>query len=175
MAREHEPRLLRAALRFCSHNADQAQDLVQDTLIRAYEACLKDQYRDQGNVRAWMLRIMTNLFLNQNRRDTRWSADVTAEEVIEQGGGACALAAESPEQTLLSGTLDETLERALAALPEEQRLCILLVDVEGLEYAEAASALGAPIGSVRSRLARGRLKLHALLQDFARERRLVHG
>ena len=66
---------------------------------------------------------------------------------------------------------EEPVKQALAALPEEQRACVVLVDVEGLEYAEAATALGVPIGTVRSRLARARLHLHALLYGYARERR----
>jgi RNA polymerase sigma-70 factor (ECF subfamily) len=73
----------------------------------------------------------------------------------------------------MAATLDEPLERALAALPHEQRACVLLVDVEGWEYAEAAAALDIPIGTVRSRLARARRQLHALLFDYAQARRRI--
>ncbi|WP_309708763.1 sigma-70 family RNA polymerase sigma factor [Armatimonas sp.] len=151
--------LLRLARRLTRGNEDPAQDLVQDTLIRAFEAFLREEYHDQGNLRAYLMRILTNRFLSQKRRD-RWDAGVDIETVPPP-------LSESAETLLVSQALDEPLERALAALPDGLRATILLVDIEGLEYSEAALALGIPLGTVRSRLFRARQILHQALLPCA--------
>ena len=140
-------------------NEDPAQDLVQDTLIRAFEAFLREEYHDQGNLRAYLMRILTNRFLSQKRHE-RWDAGVDIETVPPP-------LSESAEALLVSQALDEPLERALAALPDGLRAAILLVDIEGLEYSEAALALGIPLGTVRSRLFRARQILHQALLPCA--------
>ena len=162
---EQAPELLRLARRLTRGNEDPAQDLVQDTLIRAFEAFLRGEYRDQGNLRAYLMRILTNRFLSQKRRD-KWSAgvDIEADIVTE---ALTTESAESAESTFLSQALDEPLERALATLPDGLRAAILLVDIEGLEYSEAALALGIPLGTVRSRLFRARQILHQALLPCA--------
>ncbi len=169
--------LLRAARRMCGMNEDQAQDLVQEALIRGYEAFLDRRFQAGTNARAWLLRIMTNLFINSYRRDRRWNAGVTVDQLTAQGDGAPeALRADSrlgPETALMERTLAEPLEAALASLSEDLRLCVILVDIEGMEYAETAKLLNIPIGTVRSRLSRARLMLHKQLYDYARERRRV--
>jgi RNA polymerase sigma-70 factor, ECF subfamily len=147
--------LLRLARRLTRGNEDPAQDLVQDALIRAFEAFLREEYHDQGNLRAYLMRILTNRFLSQKRRE-RWDAGVDIETVPPP-------LSESIETLLTSQALDEPLERALAALPDGLRAAILLVDIEGLEYSEAALALGIPLGTVRSRLFRARQILHQAL------------
>ena len=177
LARQHEQALLRAALRLCGGNRDPAEDLVQEALVRGYRAFLGGKFQDGGNARAWLMRILVNIYLNEYARRTRWEAGVTVDELTFAGEGGPesthAAPGDVPGQNLLSESLDEPLEKALAELPDGFRLCVLLVDVEGMEYGEAAEALGVPIGTVRSRLARARFKLHAMLADYARERRII--
>jgi RNA polymerase sigma-70 factor (ECF subfamily) len=148
--------------------------LVQDALVRAYEAYAGDRFREGLNVRAWFLRILTNLYINDYHRWRRRGAEVDFEAVTASGAAGPAQThaapADVPGVALLAGTLDEPLERALQSLSEPLRLCVLLVDVEGLDYAEAAAALDVPLGTVRSRLSRARFQLHAQLADYARER-----
>lgn len=168
---EQAPELLRLARRLTRGNEDPAQDLVQDTLIRAFEAFLRGEYRDQGNLRAYLMRILTNRFLSQRRRD-RWDAGVDIETLTSESDSASQwLATGSAESTFLSQALDEPLERALATLPDGLRAAILLVDIEGLEYSEAALALGIPLGTVRSRLFRARQILHQALLPCATAQR----
>jgi RNA polymerase sigma-70 factor, ECF subfamily len=178
IVREYEAGLLRAARRLTSGDEDRAQDLVQDALVRGYEAYVNGRFREGSDARAWLLRILTNGFLNDRKRRQRWEAPVDWDALTSGGETALTAALEAaaqdrPDAALLAGTLDEPLERALAALSPLLRACVVLVDVEGLEYADAAAALGIPIGTVRSRLARARLQMHALLFGYARERRRV--
>ncbi len=166
-----------AALRLCRGDHDWAQDLMQETLVRAYLAYLTGRFREGTNAWPWLLRILTNLFINEYHRRRRYESGPDLDRLTSSGEAGPvqthAAPADVPGVALLAGTLDEELERALAMLPEALRLCVLMVDVEGLEYAEAALALNVPIGTVRSRLARGRMKLHDLLQGFARRRGLI--
>lgn len=153
----------------CAGSEDTAQDLVQEALIRGYEAFLADRFMPGTNARAWLLRILTNLFINHYNRSKKWEASVDAEAAAEAVGARTTAGTSDgqPERSLLESTLDEPLERALSALPDEFRLCVVLVDIEGLEYAEAAAIAGVPIGTVRSRLSRARLQLHKALYDYA--------
>ena len=162
LCQEQTPHLLRLARRLTRGSDDPAQDLVQDTLIRAFEAFLRDGYADRGNLRAYLMCILTNRFLSLKRRDV-WRSE-TPLDALEP-------ALERDEYPLLSWTLDEPLERALASLPDGLRAAILLVDIEGLEYSEAARALGIPLGTVRSRLFRARQLLHQTLLPCA----VAHG
>ena len=157
--REETPHLLRLARRLTQGSDDPAQDLVQDTLIRAFEAFLRDDYTDQGNLRPYLMRILTNRFLSLKRTDT-WRAETSLDRLD-------TVLTETTEHSLFVQTLDEPLERALASLPGGLLAAILLVDVEGLEYSEAAKALGIPLGTVRSRLFRARQLLHQSLLPCA--------
>jgi len=174
LVRAHESSLLRTSRRLCRGDEDRAQDLVQDALVRAYEAYAGGKFRVGLNVRAWFLRILTNLYINDYHRRQRQGPDVDLDTLTASGEvgpeTTHAAPADTPGETLLSQTLDETLEKALATLSEGLRLCVLLVDVEGLDYAEAADVLNVPIGTVRSRLSRARFQLHALLTEYGRER-----
>lgn len=177
LLRRHEQDLRRAARRLCLGDENRAQDLAQDALLRAYDACLCGRFQEGTNTRAWFLRILTNLSINEyhQRRRRRDRLDF---DVLTSGGEAGpvqtqAAPADMPGVALLAETLDEELEQALAMLSEVLRRCVVLVDIEGREYAEAAQILGVPIGTVRSRLSRARLQLCALLQVYAQERRLV--
>ena len=170
---EHEAAMLRTARRLCRGDDDRAQDVVQDALIRAYEAYSGGKFRAGLNVRAWFLRILTNLYINDYHRRRKWEAAIDIDTLTSAGEAGPetlhAQPADVPGVALLESTLDEPLERALATLSDSLRLCVLLVDVEGLDYAEAALALGVPIGTVRSRLSRARYQLHALLSKYARQ------
>ncbi len=168
LLREHERDVRLAAQRLCFGNEDRAQDLAQDAFLRAYEACLNGRFHAGGNGRAWLLRILTNLAINDFHKRCRGPVGQDADVP-----NSYALPADVPGESLLARTLDEELETALATLPDALRQCVHLVDGEGLEYADAARALHIPIGTVRSRLSRARLKLHGLLHGYARDRRLV--
>jgi len=172
---QQEATLLRAALRMCGGDGNRAQDLVQDALVRGYEAYVAGRFAEGTNARAWLLSILTHGFINDYNRRKKWQASVDIDTLTAQGEAGPeslrAAGADQPDRVLMAATLDEPLERALASLSEEMRACVVLVDVEGMEYAEAATALQIPIGTVRSRLARARLQLHALLLDYARDRR----
>lgn len=183
IVREQQSSLVRSARRMCPGDEDRALDLVQDAVIRGYEAFVRGGFQEGTNARAWLLRILTNVFISQYRRRQKWEGPSldAAHDTALSGDGTAQARLESipdadtgqPETVLMARTLDEPLERALAELPAEFRLCVLLVDVEGLQYAEAAAALGIPIGTVRSRLARARLLLHNTLFEYARLRRRV--
>lgn len=154
---------------------DYAQDLVQETLVKGYEAYLAGRFHEGTNARAWLLRILTNLYINHYRREQKWSAGIDVDTLMARGDAGPevlrAAASQRPEAALLEKTLDEPLERALASLPEELRLCVILVDIEEMEYVETAAFLNIPIGTVRSRLSRARILLHTLLHDYVHERR----
>jgi RNA polymerase sigma-70 factor, ECF subfamily len=166
LCQEEIPSLLRLARRLTGGNHDAAQDLVQETLIRALEAFLRDGYAERGNLRAYLMRILTNRFLSTRRREARHPV-APLDDVLEQEILPTALRGVSVEALVLEQVMDEPLERALAALPEGLRAAVLLVDVEGLEYREAAEALGIPVGTVRSRLFRARQLLHQALLPTA--------
>jgi RNA polymerase sigma-70 factor (ECF subfamily) len=173
LVRAHETSLLRTARRLCQGDEDRAQDLVQDALVRAYEAYAAGKFQAGLNVRAWFLRILTNLFINDYHRRRRQGPELDLETVTASGEigpeATQAAAADIPGESLLAGTLEEPLEKAMASLSEGLRLCVLLVDVEGLDYAEAASALNIPLGTVRSRLSRARFQLQSQLVEYGRE------
>ena len=136
-------------------NREDADDLVHDCLVRAL-AKLHTR-RDDADVRAWLFAIMHNLFISQLRRN---KIRQTAEPLDETHDSAVSM---RPEQE--SGLHWRDMVRALNRLPVEQRAVVLLVSVEDLSYAEAASVLGIPIGTVMSRLARGRERLRQITED----------
>jgi RNA polymerase sigma-70 factor, ECF subfamily len=148
---EQIPRLRRYA-RALTRNPDRADDLVQDTLSRAL---IKEQFRQPGtNLKAWLFTMMHNQNVNNVRQDVRESAMVDIEQMF----------------STLPATTDPSasrkmveLDRALAQLPLDQRQVILLVGLEGMSYEDTAGILGIPIGTVRSRLSRGRDALRELL------------
>jgi len=177
MARQYEGDLLRVARRLHRGDDDRAQDLVQDALVRAYEAYLKGLFHAGSNGRAWLLRIVTNLYINDYTRRRKWESGIDLDTLTASGevgpSETRAAPADTPGVALLESTLDEPLETALATLSEGLRLCVILVDMQGLDYAETAAALNIPIGTVRSRLARARVQLYAKLVEYGRQRRLL--
>lgn len=173
LAHQHEAALVRASQRLCRGRQDLAQDLAQDTLVRAYQAFLEGRFQQGSNAWPWLLRILTNLFINDLNHKRRWDSDLDLDTLMQSGSGPSqthAAPADVPGVDLMARTLDEELEQALLMLSDSLRVCLILSDIEGLSYEETAQALGIPIGTVRSRLARARMKMHDLLQDFARRR-----
>ena len=151
-----------------ARNEENAKDLTQETLIKAYQAY--DRF-DGRNLKAWLLRILTNTFINRVRQASRSPDSMSIEDNIE------AQQIPSPEplplDRVLAQTLDHEVEKALASLPEEYRVAVVLSDIEGLSYQQIAEALDIPVGTVRSRLARGRALLKTTLLEYAKERGIV--
>jgi RNA polymerase sigma-70 factor (ECF subfamily) len=148
-------RLYSTALRLTRQPAD-AEDLVQETYLRAFRAVR--QFRPGTNLRAWLFTILHNTFLNQRRDQGRSPVD-TDSDVVERAGDR-ADDAETPEDVLIRETLDAELQAALDALPEAFREAVWLRDVEQFAYDEIARIVGVPMGTVMSRISRGRRLLH---------------
>ena len=171
-ALRHLDALYRTALRMTRSEAD-AEDLVQETYIRAFR--FRDQFTLGTNMKAWLFRILTNTFINTYRRKTA-QPEVTDLEGIDEfslyrrmADDRAASTSPDPEAELLNSVVDTEVTDALEALPEKFRTTVLL-DVEGFSYKEIAEMLAIPIGTVMSRLHRGRKFLQKRLYDLARER-----
>jgi RNA polymerase sigma-70 factor (ECF subfamily) len=164
-----------AALRL-TRNPSDAEDLVQETYFRAYRGF--SGFREGTNLRAWMYRILTNTFINTYRKKQREPVTVADEDIedwyLYQKLGESGVEA-SAESAVLERIPDEDVQGALEALPEGFRLAVLLADVEGFSYKEIAEILNIPIGTVMSRLHRGRRALEKALWETVRERGLVAG
>jgi RNA polymerase sigma-70 factor (ECF subfamily) len=174
IARSCERDLLRHANRLTGGDVDWAKDLVQDALIAGYQSALEGKLDESKSTKAWLLRILTNRFINQLKRKRKWESAAAVEDA-DQGVASAPMSAQipHPDARLMNETFTEAVDGAVRKLPEDQRLCVLCVDIQGLSYEEAASALQIPIGTVRSRLARARLHLHDLLIPFAKSQRLI--
>jgi RNA polymerase sigma-70 factor (ECF subfamily) len=165
----HVDALYGAAYRL-TRNPRDAEDLVQDSLLRAYR--FWDSFEQDSNCKAWLLRIVTNTFINeyQRKKRTREVLDAaTAEQDATDGilVHADAGARQSPERMLLDRSVSDDVQRALEALPDDFRTAVVLCDVQGLSYKEIAEIMQTPVGTVMSRLFRGRKLLAAALRDFA--------
>src|SRR3954447_10112412 len=175
-AMEYMPSLYSAALRMTRNKAD-AEDLVQETYLRAYRGF--GGFEEGTNLKAWLYRILTNTFINSYRAKKR-RPDETDVDQIEDfylyrrlGGLEEARAGRSAEDELMDLFPEAEVKAAVEALPENFRLPVLLADVEGFSYKEIAEILEIPIGTVMSRLHRGRKALQKRLYDFATERGLA--
>ena len=144
-----------AAMRLTANPAD-AEDLVQDTYLKAFRSV--DQFQPGTNLKAWLFTILHNTFLNSRRRGGREPVAVETEELERASLGQQV--GETPESLLLRDTLDVDLQAALDALPEVFRQAVWLRDVEEFSYAEIGQMLGVPIGTVMSRISRGRKLLY---------------
>jgi RNA polymerase sigma-70 factor, ECF subfamily len=148
-----------------SRARDDAEDLVSDTMLRALERW--EQYRLGTNIRAWLFTILYHLFVSRKRRiDAR---EVLAPDDSDGSPAFEAVGETDPERTFYDSFIDEKVVAAIRALPEEYRSAVLLSDVEGMRYAEVATALGVPEGTVKSRLFRGRRILQKKLREYAAE------
>ena len=168
-AMPHLDRLYAAALRYVRRPAD-ADDLVQEALTTAFRAY--HQVEEGSNVRAWLYRVLHTTFLSQYRRDGRRPAEDPTEDVefaaaTSSRATGPARTVPSAEQAALSVFGPTEVKEALAALPEEQRVAVYLADVEGFAYREIADIMGSPVGTVMSRLHRGRAALRSSLADYA--------
>ena len=162
-----------AAFRLTRNGAD-AEDLVQETFLRAYRGF--HQFQEGTNLKAWLYRILTNTFINSYRKKQREPQTVPDDEVEEwylYSKMAGAGFEPSAETEVLSALPDEDVQDALSSLPDQFRIAVLLADVEGFSYKEIADITGVPIGTVMSRLHRGRKALEKRLWDVVRERGLV--
>jgi RNA polymerase sigma-70 factor (ECF subfamily) len=157
-ALSHLDNLYGAALRL-ARNADQAQDLVQETYLKAFRAA--HRFEAGTNLKAWLFTILHNTWRNTIRDRGRDPVEVDS-EVVERAADA-GPRSESPEQAMLRQTLDKGLREALDGLPPAFRQAVWLRDVEEFSYAEIARMLEVPIGTVMSRISRGRRLLHARL------------
>jgi RNA polymerase sigma-70 factor (ECF subfamily) len=167
--------LYRTALRMTRSEAE-AEDLVQETYIRAFR--FRHQFTPGTNLKAWLFRILTNTFINQYRRKAA-RPDTTELDDVEESilyrhmrDVSPGSASPDPEAELIDKTLSSEVKDALEALPEKFRTTLLL-DVEGFSYKEIAEVLDIPIGTVMSRLHRGRKFLQKRLYDLARDRGIV--
>lgn len=170
LARSLESALLSHAIRLCAGDVDWAKDVAQEALIKGYSAYRESRFGQDTNARAWLSRILVNVFINQYNRKRKWESGLDIEKLDPAAAPGIA---SSMEDLAFTGILEEPLQIALDALPEEQRICVLLIDIEQFEYSEAAKFLRVPVGTVRSRLARARLKLYSLLLPYAQSRRIV--
>ena len=170
------PSLYGGALRL-TRNAADAEDLVQDTYLRAFRGFAG--FQEGTNLKAWLYRILTNSFINTYRKKQREPQTVEGPDDIDEwylydrlGGGNVEPSAESE---VLDRIPDADVKAALESIPENFRLPVLLADVEGFSYKEIAEIMDTPIGTVMSRLHRGRKALEKALWDTAKERGLVDG
>jgi RNA polymerase sigma-70 factor, ECF subfamily len=165
LALPHSGALFRTARRLIGA-ADDASDVVQETFLRAYRTF--DSFREGTNAKAWLFTILYSIVSNKWRRDRRTPAEVSFDEI--EGRFERALAAPgTPADVHMAAALGSSreVESALEGLPDVYRDAVLLVDVEELTYDEAAQALGCPIGTVRSRVARARKLLYVALREYA--------
>jgi RNA polymerase sigma-70 factor (ECF subfamily) len=176
LAMEHMGSLYSAALRMTRNPAD-AEDLVQETYLKAYRSF--GTFQEGTNLKAWLYKILTNTFINSYRARKRRPEQTELDEVEDLylyrrlGGLEAAAAGRSAEEEVLDSFTDTEVKEALESLPESFRLAVLLADVEGFSYKEIADILDIPIGTVMSRLHRGRKALQKALFDFGMQRGLV--
>jgi RNA polymerase sigma-70 factor (ECF subfamily) len=165
----HLSSMLAVATRL-TRNPAEAEDLVQDTFVKAMRA--RQQFEAGTNMRAWLLRILTNTFINRYRRGGLEKAVLEGPDAdpLADGwiGSATLSAMRDPESAALRPMLEREIRDALDELPDEFRLAVLLADVEELSYREIADIMGCPIGTVMSRLHRGRRLLKTRLYEHAR-------
>jgi RNA polymerase sigma-70 factor (ECF subfamily) len=170
----HMDILYNYALRMTS-NRDDAADLVQETFLKAFR--FWDKYEKGTNIRAWLFRIMKNSYINKYRKETKEPDTVDYDDIQNFYNTIKADSADPNDlqRKIFGGLLEDDIARALEALPEEFRTVVILCDIEGLSYEEIAEFVDCPIGTVRSRLHRGRKILHGKLLNYARKHGFVDG
>ncbi|MHA6600673.1 RNA polymerase sigma-70 factor, ECF subfamily [Corynebacterium coyleae] len=155
-----------------TRNPQDAEDLVQETYLKAYKNF--DSFTPGTNLKAWLYRIMTNTYINSYRKKQRRPLETSADEVTDyqlySSSSHDSTGLESAEVEALKAMPNSRISEALNALNEDYRMVVYYADVEGLAYKEIAEVLDIPMGTVMSRLHRGRKQLRAMLKDVAKER-----
>lgn len=177
-AMEYMPALYTAAVRM-TRNPSDAEDLVQETYLKAYRAF--GSFQEGTNVKAWLYKILTNTFINAYRARSRRPEQSDLEDVEDLylyhrlGGQETAVLGRSAEDMALENFTDAEVKAAVESLPEQFRIAVLLADVEGFSYKEIAEIAEVPVGTVMSRIHRGRKALQKALHEFGMQRGLVEG
>ncbi len=173
-AMQYAPQLYSAALRMTRNPAD-AEDVVQETFLKAYRAY--HTFQEGTNLKAWLYRILTNTYINKYRKKQRRPNEVELGDLQDlylfRRLGEASGASPSAEDSVLERFVDSDITQALESLPDHFRMPVLLADVEGFSYKEIAEILDIPIGTVMSRLHRGRKALQQKLWSVAEERGLT--
>jgi RNA polymerase sigma-70 factor, ECF subfamily len=175
-AMQYAPQLFSTALRMTRNRAD-AEDLMQETYTKAWRAF--DSYQQGTNLRAWLFRILTNTYINKYNSQLRKPNETELDEVEELylfkrlGAFDQSQLSQSAEDQMLEMFTDDEVKNAIEELPETFRIPLLMSDVEGFSYKEIAEILDVPIGTVMSRLHRGRKAMQKMLYEYAKERGLV--
>ena len=175
-AMQYTRQLYSAAMRM-TRNPSDAEDLVQETFLKAYRAY--HTFEEGTNLKAWLYRILTNTYINKYRKESRRPSEVDLGAVEDLylyrniGSEESAEAARTTEERVLDGLVESDIKKAVEDLPENFRLPVLLADLEGFSYKEIAEILDIPIGTVMSRLHRGRKAMQKSLWEYAVNRGLV--
>ena len=175
-AMQYAPQLFSTALRMTRNRSD-AEDLVQETYIKGWRSF--HTFQEGTNLRAWLFRIMTNTYINKYNAQKRKGTEVELDDVEELflykrlGSIDQSQLSISAEDQMLELFTDDEVKNALEELPDDFRIPVLLSDVDGFSYKEISEMLEIPIGTVMSRLHRGRKAMQKMLYEYARERGLI--
>jgi RNA polymerase sigma-70 factor (ECF subfamily) len=171
----HMDALYRTALRMTKNQSD-AEDLVQEAMVKAYR--FWDKFEPGSNCRAWLFKIMTNIFINNYRSKSRTPVSVNVDDIDDNflyGQLADMAPGEDPERALFAKIFDDDVKKAIEELPDDFRLVVVLSFLEGFSYQEIADIADLQLGTVKSRLHRGRKLLQKQLYDYAVKNGYIKG